>query len=292
MHAITFQAMNTEWWIGTPDTLDLTPFEPLVHEAERRYSRFLPESALSRLNRERTSHDPALAGLVRHALAMYEATDGAFDVRVGAALNAAGYDRTFERIDDLDARSGASVLTFTPPLTALHIEVHGDEVRLDGPGTLDLGGIVKGWTVDRVAEALEQAGYRDYLADGGGDIRAAGRDDRGETWGVGVGEGLALRLRDAAVCTSSRRRRRWRAAGEVGGDAHHIIDPATGAPSRHAIAEAVVVARDAALADVLATTLIASPDRGLASLAAHGAEALVLRDGQWEMTEGMQSWLA
>ena len=286
--------MNTAWWIGTPVALDLAPFEVHVHEAEQRYSRFLPDSVLSRLNRERTLHDPALADLVRHALAMHEATGGAFDVRVGAALNAAGYDRTFERIADLDVQSGASVLTFTPPLTALHIEVHGDEVRLDGPGTLDLGGIAKGWTVDRVAEALEQAGYHDYLVDGGGDIRAAGRDDRGETWSVGVGEGLAVRLLDAAVCTSSTRRRRWRAAGEVGGDAHHIIDPATGAPSRHAIAEAVVVARDATLADVLATTLIASPDRGLASLAAHGAEgeALVLRDGQWEMTPGMQSWLA
>ena len=281
--------MNTEWWIGTPDALDLAPFEALVHEAERRYSRFLPDSALSRLNRERTSADPALAAVVRHALAMHEATGGAFDVRVGAALSAAGYDRTFERIAELDARSGASVLTFTPPLAALRIDMRGDEIRLDGPGTLDLGGIAKGWTVDRVAEALERAGCRDYLVDGGGDIRAAGCDERGEAWRVGVGEGLAARLLDAAVCTSSTRHRRWRAAGE---DAHHIIDPATGAPSRHAVVEAVVVARDATLADILATTLIASPERGLASLAAYEAEALLLRDGQWEMTEGMRSWLA
>ena len=289
MHTRTFRAMNTDWWIGTPIALDLAPFEALVHQAEQRYSRFLPGSALSRLNRERTLRDPVLAQLVRHALGMHEATGGAFDVRVGAALNAAGYDRTFERIAGLDARGGTSLLTFTPPLTALQIDVCGDEVRLGGPGTIDLGGIAKGWTVDRVAEALEQAGGHDYLIDGGGDIRAAGRDERGEAWRVGVGEGLAVRLEHAAVCTSSTRRRRWQAAG---GDAHHIIDPATGAPSRHTIAEAVVIAREATLADVLATTLIASPERGLASLAAHGADALVLRDGQWEMTEGMRSWLA
>jgi thiamine biosynthesis lipoprotein len=115
-----------------------------------------------------------------------------------------------------------------------------------------------------------------------------GRDERGEPWIVGVGEGLAVRLTDAAVCTSSTRRRHWARAGE---DAHHIIDPTTGAPARHAIAEAVVVAPDATTADVLATTIIADPERGLTSTRALGAEALVLRDGRWEMTEGMRSWL-
>ena len=293
-----FRAMNTEWWIGTADPIDLGPFEVAVRAAEARYSRFLPGSALSRLNRERTLCDADVAVLVRHALAMHEATDGAFDVRVGAAMNAAGYDRTFEHVGHGVAAARA-VLTFAPPVTALRVEVAGDRVRLHGVGTLDLGGIAKGWVVDRVAEQLERAGCHDYLVDGGGDIRAAGRaghDERGEPWIVGVGEGLALRLQDAAVCTSSTRRRRWRAlaataVGEHAEDAHHIIDPQTGAPARHAVAEAAVVAQDATLADILATTLIADPERGLAAVSAHGAEALVLRDGQWEMTAGMKRWL-
>ena len=283
-----FRAMNTEWWIGAARPIDLAPAEEAVHAAEERFSRFLPDSALSRLNRERSWRDPALARLVRQALAMHEASAGAFDVRVGAAMNAAGYDRTFDAISDRVERSGAPVLTFAPPVAALRVAVAGDVVRLDGSGTIDLGGIAKGWTVDRAAEQLERSGCHDYLVDGGGDIRAAGRDERGEPWIVGVGEGLAVRLQDAAVCTSSTRRRRWRAAGE---DAHHIIDPETGAPSRHAIADAVIVARDATLADVLATAVIADPGRGLASVSAAGAEALVLRDGCWEMTGGMHRWL-
>ena len=285
MNTRTFRAMNTEWWLGTAGApIDLDPIEAMVHAAEARYSRFLRDSALSRLNRERRIRDAALASLVRHALAMHEATREAFDVRVGAALNAAGYDRTFEAL----AHRGAATLTFAPATTALRVDVRGDDIRLLGSGTLDLGGIAKGWTVDRVAEAIERAGCHNYLVDGGGDIRAAGLDDRGEPWVVGVGEGLAIGLQEAAVCTSSTRRRRWRAPGE---DAHHIIDPATGAPSRHDIAEAVVVASDATTADVLATTIIADPERGLSSARAMGAEALVLRAGQWEMTEGMKRWL-
>jgi thiamine biosynthesis lipoprotein len=289
MNTHTFRAMNTEWWLGAADRdgagqpRNLNRIEASVHAAEARYSRFLHDSTLSRLNRERRVRDAGLAALVRHALAMHEATDGAFDVRVGAAMSASGYDRTFEAL-----AGNAPVLTFAPPLTQLRVDVRGDDIRLLGSGTLDLGGIAKGWTVDRIAEEIERAGCHDYLVDGGGDIRAAGCDERGEPWTVGVGEGLAVRLENAAVCTSSTRRRRWRAAGE---DAHHIIDPTTGAPSRHGIAEAVVVARDTTTADVLATTIIADPERGLTALRAMNADALVLRDGRWEMTEGMQRWL-
>ena len=294
MNTRTFRAMNTDWWIGTVERIDLAPMEHAVHEAEQRFSRFLVGSSLSLLNRDRVRRDSALAEIVRYALAMHEVTDGAFDARVGAAMNAAGYDRTFER---LPSDGVVQTLAFAPPIAALHIDVNDDEVRLDSVGTIDLGGIAKGWTVDRVSDALERAGCRNYLVDGGGDIRAAGCDECGEPWVVGIGEGLAVRLQDAAVCTSSTRRRRWstrrvaNATDTAVMDAHHIIDPATGAPSRSAIVEAVVIADRATLADVLATTVIAAPDRGLRAVDACGASALVLQAGRWEMTPGMERWL-
>lgn len=287
MNTRTFRAMNTEWWLGVAgrtDRVDLAALEATVHAAEAHYSRFLRDSALSRLNRERRVRDEGVARIIRRALDLHEATGGAFDVRVGSAMDAAGYDRTFDAV----AMRAGHTLTFAPPAAALHVAVRGDDVRLSGPGTVDLGGIAKGWTVDRVAEAIEAAGCRDYLVDGGGDIRAAGRDEHGEPWLVGAGEGLTVRLDHGAVCTSSTRRRRWR-AGAI--DAHHIIDPATGAPSRHEVEEAVVVAYDTTTADALATTIIAAPERGLAAVLAAGAEALVLRNDRWEMTEGMHRWL-
>ena len=183
MKTHTFRAMNTEWWIGTPDDLDLAPFEETVHEAERRYSRFRSDSLLSRLNRERRVQDAGLADLVTRALELGVATQGAFDVRVGEALTAARYDRTFEA---LRGRAEGPLLTFAPPVSALRVEVKRGIVRLSGTGMVDLGGIAKGWTVDRVAERLEAAGCTDYLVDGGGDIRVAGLDERGEPWLVGA----------------------------------------------------------------------------------------------------------
>ncbi len=55
--------------------------------------------------------------------------------------------------------------------------------------------------------------------------------------------------------------------------------------------DAVVVAGDAATADALATALIAQPESTLSLLPAFEAEALLLRGGEWEMTEGMRRWL-
>ena len=120
MNTRTFRAMNTEWWLGVTgsEAPDLASIEAAVHQAESRYSRFLHDSVLSRLNRERRVRDADLATLLQHALAMHETTGGAFDVRVGAALNDAGYDRTFEEVAAVTARAMAGELDFEEALRA------------------------------------------------------------------------------------------------------------------------------------------------------------------------------
>lgn len=288
----TFRAMNTEWWLRAsgPGDLDaaLRDAEALVHDAEARFSRFLDDSLLAELNRMRIVRDPSFVAIARDALRFVELTRGAFDPTVGAALIASGYDRTFETVQarplapsPLAGEGGA------PPRPRL--VVRGDTVALEGAGTLDLGGIAKGWTVDRVGELLEHRGVRNYLLDGGGDIRAHGLDGDAP-WTVDVGEGLVVALHDGAVATSSTLRRRWRTAE---GKVHHIITPESGRASTSGFVTATVVASDATTADVLATAIIADPDRGLAALAHFEAEALLLRaDGAWTMTPGFERHLA
>jgi len=280
-----FRAMNTDWWI-TSDRGELAGAEALVHQAERRLSRFLPDSALSRLNRDRTASDPWLAEVTRRALAAHEQTGGAFDIRVADALVAVGYDRTFELIE---AHPASRALVSRPEVPCLEVSVNGDTVTLRGTGTVDLGGIAKGWTVDRVGAWLTDAGATSWLVDGGGDIRAAGQMADGTPWIVGVGDGLGVRLENAAVCTSSTGKRRW-ALGA--GEAHHIIDPASGRPAAGEVTTAVVLATDTVTADILATAVIAQPVRGLAAVESCAAQAMVERHGRWEMTPGMDRWIA
>ena len=100
---------------------------------------------------------------------------------------ASGYDRSFERI-------GAPVaLRADARRPALHRE--GDRVRLDGPGLLDLGGVAKGWTVDRVYDWLCALGAAVAL----GTAAATAGTDRsaplvvGATTAMGEGRGGGAR---------------------------------------------------------------------------------------------------
>lgn len=283
-----FRAMDSEWWLRAAAPLAvLVEAEQRVHAAEQRLSRFRNDSLLSQLNRCRTLRDGDLAAIAGAALRLREATGGAFDPTIGAALLAAGYDRSFEAVAARSEAPAAAADQRHPALT-----VDGDRVTLAGEGLLDLGGIAKGWTVDRVAECFVAHGFHDYVVDGGGDIRVGGHND-GEPWTIAVGDGLTAslrtRLHDRAVATSSTLRRRWRTAA---GEAHHIIAPATGRPAAGTVVTATVIAPDATTADVLATALIADRDRALAALESLEAEALLLeRDGAWTMTAGMARYL-
>ncbi len=137
----------------------------MVYEAEARFSRFRDDSAVSHLNRERMFVDVDLAVVTALALAFRDDTDSAFDPTIGAAMISAGYDCTFETITTRPVFA-ASATTVQP-----HVAIHGACVTLRGDGLIDLGGIVKGWTVDRIAA---HAGASAWLIDGGGNLRVGG----------------------------------------------------------------------------------------------------------------------
>lgn len=277
----SFPAMGTSWWIGC-DRPDLLPeAEALVHTLEARLSRFAPGSDLGLLNRLRVTTSPTLAAVVCEALRLADATGGAFDPTLGAELAALGYDRSF---DQLASRAVGAALEPTRDRSAppTRVFVDGDRVALEGPGALDLGGIAKGWTVDRVLSHLVSSGASSALVDGGGDLRG-----HGAAWPIGVGDDLAVSSSVGAIATSSTRSRRWRDARGV--ERHHILDARTRLPSDGAIDTATVIASDTATADALATALLAVPAPGLRPLLdrlpALGAHALVRTlAGRWFMT--------
>ena len=276
-----FYAMGTEWWLRTEsrDEALLDRARALVETVEARLSRFRDDSTLSRLNRERAVDDALLAEVLQAAEATRVLTAGAFDARVGAAMAAVGYDHSFEAI------GAPARLAGDGRRPDVHIE--GTRIMLAGGGSVDLGGIAKGWTIDRVADLLGASGP--CMVDGGGDIAVRGQPADADEWLVGVGDGLAVGLSDAAVATSSSLRRRWRCAD--GAVAHHIIDPGDGLPTRD-VQTTVVVASTATLADALATAAVVDPHRALPALAAVGAEALLQHaDGRWEMTPRMEHYL-
>jgi thiamine biosynthesis lipoprotein len=166
-------------------------------------------------------------------------------------------------------------------------------VRLGQACGLDLGGIAKGWTVDRAAELLRPLGS--FAVDAGGDLRAHGVQADGSRWTVGVQDPfqpdrdlLLLAIDDCAVVTSSTLRRRWRMGSA---EHHHLIDPRTGVPAASGVAAVSVVATSAAWAEVLAkAALLLGREQGLAFIDAQpNMEAvLVLTDRTFIMTDGLR----
>jgi thiamine biosynthesis lipoprotein len=236
-----FHAMGTE----VECLLDAKPrsgFAAVQAEFERLealLSRFRDDSELSRLNADgELTAGPDLLAVTRLALTARERTNGSFDPTVHDAVVAAGYDRSFELVEsDGDAASPGARCGGA-------VEIDETTIRL-GPGArLDLGGIAKGYAVDRAVEILAAEGA--CLVNAGGDLAVGG----GGLWPVAIdGTELMLELSSGALATSGRDRRRWR-RGDV--EHHHLIDPSTGLPAQTELLRATVAAPTAVEAEVLA----------------------------------------
>jgi len=276
-----------------------------IDRLEQLWSRFLPESDVTRLNRgagTAVSIAAETAQLLAFARDMSRATTGRFDPSVLPDLLAAGYDRSFELL-----RAAGGVATATRARTGATRRGALEHVVLDasrGTATLpagaaiDLGGVGKGWTADLITEWLLGAGAVAACVNLGGDLRTRGVVPEPDGLIVGVedpfgGPDLALlRIHDAGVATTARTRRHWPAATcaprQVGPsdtavdtpvDMHHVIDPATGRPAATGIAAVTVVAPSGALAEVAAKAVFLAGEDDLDPwLEALCASALIVHD--------------
>ena len=285
-----FRAMGTDvqlFLAAEPDPLADALLDGAENEFERLealLSRFRPDSELSALNEHGHIHaSTELLDVVKLALEARTRTSGRFDPTVHDALVAAGYDRTFEEVAP-DGRSAGR--GHGPCGGAVALDRSSGTIELEPGVHLDLGGIGKGYAVDRAAAILAGAGPA--LVDAGGDIAAAGRPDAlGWRVGVETGDGrITLGLEDCALATSGRDRRRWRRDGE---ERHHVIDPVTGRPATTDLLRVTVVGSTAVEAEVLAKAfLIAGEHDATAEAEAMGVPCvLVTDDGRTTLAGGI-----
>lgn len=166
----------------------------------------------------------------------------------------------------------------------LELDERAGTARLGREGMkVGLGGIAKGWALDRSAELLRARDIDSFLLSAGGQVYAGGSNG-GAPWKVGVRDPRGgpddwfaiLEVVDASVSTSGDYERFF---VKDGVRYHHILDPKTGRPSR-GMRAATVVAKDATLADALSTALmVMGPEKGLALIETlPGVEALVIDD--------------
>jgi len=238
-----------------------------LYEVDHRMSRFRSASDIGRANGRAGAGPVAIgddtAAVIRAALRWAGATDGCFDPCVGRAMELWDPGRRTmppapERVErlagrrlyralDLDVRAGRPVVRLT-----------------EADAALDLGGIAKGFGVDRAAAALRDHGVRRGLVNVGGDLYALGTSQDGDPWQVGVRSPDdparligRIAVEDAAVATSGD----YESYFEHGGRRyHHLLDPRTAQPRASSAHSLTIVADTCMTADAAATAVFGAPE--------------------------------
>jgi thiamine biosynthesis lipoprotein len=200
------------------------------------------------------------ARTLRAALEAAAATDGLVDPTLGAALEAAGYDRDFARIGPDASPAGPAV-----PGRRRSVRLAG-RVLLRPPGVrLDLNGVVKALAVDDALGLCDWPGF----VSAGGDVAVRG----GAV--VCLPRGESVHLEDGGVATSGITHRRWLRGGSV---QHHLIDARTGRPASSRWTEVTVVAGTCLEADVAAKAAFLLSDDGPTWLEERGLAGRFIAD--------------
>lgn len=261
---IEFSCMNTlVTAIGSTDTAIAYWQRPVVSwfsTVEHTASRFLAESELVRLNQasvgEAVPLSPLLFQLLRRAWHFAVKTNYLFQPFVGTALKQLGYDRSFESIGrgKLRIKEGAPVYCPVQEPNALEFDESERNVVKRFGGELDLGGIGKGWAVERAASIMSgQFKVGSGLVDAGGDVIVW---SDAQPWLIGIQdpwdeskEIMQLWVKNAGIATSNVLHRRWKQADRIH---HHILHGETGLPAQTDVVQATVLAPSVDEAEVAA----------------------------------------
>ncbi len=290
----SFPAMGTTAVVqlrGCDAQRRLDEVRALLRRLERSWSRFDPQSELSRLNADpatavEVSDDLALA--IAAALYAARRSDGLVVPTLGGAVAAAGYDRTWTALERLGTGAALAAVSARPSRPARGTSAWQD-VALDGctvhrpPGLrLDLGGIGKGLAADLAVALLADAEHA--MVSVGGDLATGGRDadtvaQRVVAGGIDDGEPLGeLLLHRGGAATSGVTRRAFRRPD--GTPTHHLLDPSDGLPATTGVVQVTALGSSGCDAERRAKqALLLGPGRMEDVLREHGGLAL-LADGQ------------
>ena len=233
-------------------------------------STYIDDSRISEINRIAAA-EPVVAGdelfnLIRRSLDISVLTLGAFDITYDSVGQHYDY-RKRQRPDSATIESGRELIDFR----LVELDRTAGTVRFLQEGVrINLGGIAKGYFVERGADILRLNGVQHAIVTAGGDSRLVG-DRRGKPWMVGIRDprndgqvAISVPLENEAISTSGDYERYFE---EDDVRYHHIIEPDTGAPAG-GVHSATVFGPDAVITDALSTSVfVMGVDKGLRLIA-------------------------
>jgi thiamine biosynthesis lipoprotein len=240
-----------------------------MRRIEALLSRYRNGSQISQLNTDagkdqvvqvsREVHD-----ILQRSLQYAVLTDGLFDITIGPIVDLWGIGTPYQQVPD-----ESELQRVLPYVGYQNVEIsENGGIRLRYPEVkLDLGGIAKGYSIDRAIEVLRGYDMISALVNAGGDIRGIGTKPDGTPWRIGIQHPRkpndivgVIQLQDAAVATSGDYERFFMHNNIR---YHHIFVPHTGMPAQ-ACQSVTIITKTAEAADVFATAVfVMGPERGL-----------------------------
>jgi len=254
--------MGTSYMVKIPDAggdvlLDKAVAE--LNDVEGKFSSYLPESEISKINRmagvDYVAVSKEVSGLIKTALEISRQSKGAFDPTVGPLLEAWGFKEHIARFPSDENIREVLGLTGTDKVI-----VESDRVKLLKKGMeLDLGGIAKGYAVDKAVSVLRNSGIDNAIVEVGGDLYCLGSGVDSKGWKIGIRDPrndnviiATITITDKGVATSGNYENYFMHEGVR---FSHIIDPRTGYPVQGSVASVTVVSSECAISDAWATAL-------------------------------------
>jgi len=244
-----------------------------VDRIDRLMSHYKSDSPLSRVNREAAQHpvavDPELFDFIAEAMRYHHDSNGAFDITVGPLMKAWGFFRGDGRVPSGDELAAARHL-----VGGAHVILNpvSRTIGFDESGvSLDLGGIAKGYAVDRVAGLFKRRHVAAALISAGGStIYGLGAPPARDGWEVTIQDPIdsrkvafTVQLRDRAVSVAGRSEKSFEAGGVT---YSHIMDPQTGRPAQGVLSVAVLASTGTAGDALDDAFFVLGPERSRAYL--------------------------
>ncbi|MBN1393275.1 MAG: FAD:protein FMN transferase [Sedimentisphaerales bacterium] len=261
-----------------------------IEEIDRLMSKHKSDSEISELNRDGFTRAVKVSKptyeVLQKSIEFSKLSIGAFDVTVGPLVD---LWHSAEEVNTLPSDSELQQARAKVGYDKLILDANEESIRFAAEGMeIDLGGIAKGYAIDKAVEVMKRSGAAGGMVVVGGELQCFGLPPAGQNnWRIGVQDPekakdgfdtgtplLVLNLTDAAVATSGHYRR----FVTIGGERYsHIVDPASG-HSSETLASVTIICSNSICADALATAVsVMGAEKGLALIRKMpGTEAILI----------------
>jgi FAD:protein FMN transferase len=236
--------------------------EVLLAEFDTSLSTYNQLSLITQINNnETTNTDCYFRKVFKKADEVYKSSNGSFDITVAPLVNAWGFG--FKNKEEITDAKIDSILEFVgfQKVNLIDSTITKTDPRL----MFDVNAIAQGYSVDVIANFLEEQEIQNYLVEIGGEVKTKGYNNKGKEWRIGIdkpidnnntpGENLQaiVSLSNKSLATSGNYRKFYERDGVK---YSHTINPKTGYPVTHSLLSATVVANDCMTADAYATAFM------------------------------------